>query len=111
MGRRETDTSSRCLTVNFKPLVHLINKTKELDGVQIIDRLGLPFKTIERVIPGHHQEVLNPDPVQGVENGFDLVPVLVLAGEMMKGHAMRDFSAEDIGKGRVASGLSVMERA
>ena len=80
----------------------------ELDGIKVVNWLGFSLKAVKGIVPGHHQKVLDPDAVQGVEDGFHLVAVFVLAGEVddrIQPH-VADLPAEYVGeKGRVASSI------
>jgi hypothetical protein len=53
----ETHAPTRCLSINFKALVHLMNKVEELNRIEIKDRFRLSLKSIQGEVAGHHEKV------------------------------------------------------
>ncbi len=57
MGGRKSHSSPGGLSINFKSLVHLIDKMDELNKVEVEDRFCLSLKSIEGKVTGHQKEV------------------------------------------------------
>ena len=57
MGRREANAPTRCLSVNVKPLVHLMDEAEELNRIEVKDRFCLSLKSVEGKVAGHHEKV------------------------------------------------------
>ena len=85
MSRRQANPSSRSLSIDFQPEVHLIDQMEELNRIEVEDRLCLSLKAIKGKITGHHQKAGQADPVERAEDGLDLISILIFAGEVDKG--------------------------
>ena len=106
MRGRTLPPPTRSLLFYANSPVHLMDQMNELDRIEVIHRLGLPFKPVKGEVTGHQQKVVDSDPVQGVQDRFDLIAILIFAGEVDDGvdaHAA-DLQADHVGgEGRVAS--------
>ena len=80
----------------------------ELDRIDVVDRLGLALEPVQGVVAGHGKQVMDAEPVKGIEDRFNLVSVLILAGKMDNGvdPEAADFGANYVrGQGRMAAGI------
>jgi len=88
--------------------VHLYDQLEHMNGVEIEHRRRPSLKTGCRIIAAHDQKVPHLCTVQRIELAFDLVAVLVLAGEMDERFDAepQDLRAEAPGEdGRVSAGI------
>jgi hypothetical protein len=58
---------------------------EKLDRVKVKDGFRLSLKPVKRKIPRHSEHIMYTNPIEGVEDRFDLVPIFVLAGKMNDG--------------------------
>ena len=97
---------------HFQPAVHVGNQLEDMDGVQVKNRSRSSLIARYRVVAAHHQQVADVRPVQRIELAFDLIAVLIFAGEMNEGFdaELQDFGAHEVGGHGRGSARIVRER-